>query len=1611
MKTKRFLLLLSVSLCFCISSLAVFAADLKIETGKTEDIDFRGYNSGNSFNYDDQQIYDNLNIGAGTKVVLDSQWQYVFLSSDSGEIASVTTSTYTYQKDEILATIAISNTGNLILNSGSELSLRNEYSLVSSTQNAALEYEISGKDASGQDIITLKDAFFSNDNNDGYVYNGITNGSITGPADNLFTGLITFAEGDSDTVLTFQPVSSKEVVYGTGMLPEPIDPTETQVDVIVEEESPGAPTLDIASFSNDFQIDSNRAVFNVLGGAESVNRIVTLTGGLYGDGTIVKKGGATLLLNGDASGLTGSNTGYSWNIEEGKLTALQQSNLGLGNIYIAQAGTLGLLNDGIFDNNITSDGGSVSIEASQIELSGDINGEFIEFSFLGSSELYLTGSNTVDDFLISFEGKNNFLYVNDLSLAGESVTAHKMSLPEENANFQLVIDQNFDGEYAGSLNGQMYVQKTGTGTLTLSGNNTYTEGTYISEGGILMSNSNSLGTGKILFDSGVRGDSTTYASLGVSSITTTGVINLLNNIHIDEGAVINVYDNQELSLSGDLESYDTRPDYYAQLVKTGLGVLEIAESTSSARKVNISTFTIEEGGFRLDNNVVLGSDFSLNGSSSYLEMAEGSGITNKIDINSGDLIIYNESNISSASVNFNNTSTGTLSKLQIQSDCVLSSSTLSNPINIAKGIEFVIDSTTTAFVDAFNFAAAPDSIINKSGEGNFIFNTNNTDFVLSELGINSGYFTLVNGSSMTVSSSAAVNGGILSFEQGSYFQSSASGADEKIIVSSGGIKIYDDNNIETSTLLSFEGTDSSDLAKLIVVADNVNLTNSIFVKTGVIVENENNLTISGDSITYDSASSGIFAKSGAGTMTIAQTSGGAGFDMGEIDVLQGLMSVTTDVNVSTVSVLGDTSAMALSNSTMTATNNFVLSGYDYFDVLSAELNVGENLYLENGDFNVNMSSVSVADTIDMSNIDIFTLNNSTMTAVSFTASDINDVDISSSVIAVSSSMALTNFTDLNFFSAELSAVNNLTFSSGTALFTNSNILNTANLQFTDTNLLITTSSFDVSGGTYFTDSSIIISSSNLTSQNMYVDNSNIILRNDSVLAADTYLESGSELKGFGTVDGLLTVKSNAALSVGENSNEYGQITADSIKFETDSFLYIDVKSSNSVTSGDKLEVLQNVTVEDGVTLGVNVIGDNSEFTSKKTFEIITCGGILNSSVPSIFDSIELSNARLKADVKYLGNSILLNIFQSWSSYALLDPTNNEKAMLDTLNNIFENPAESLIFDKTLAKLDELYGDYQNTGNSAPFLDAISDLSGVFYANSFMSSSLLSKTNMIYNRLSDSSEREKNNIWAQAYTNTQNINKNESNPEFENNVYGLIAGFDSVAAEDFVAGISGYYGTGEFKQSEDKADITDAGVNVYAVYQYDNIDFKGLIGCGVQNYQATRKITFINDEIKSKYDVTVLNFDVEAAYNHPLSKNIALKPLIGFNCAVASNGDFTEDGNLEQKLQIESGSYTKAEVRAGIGLASNNISKFSWHISAVARQIVDGNKFVMTANFASVPDEKFEIESTKISNTVFTGNIGGLYCLTDSINVFADVSADTASGTNMFGGNLGVSYRW
>ncbi|EAZ0684816.1 fibronectin-binding autotransporter adhesin ShdA [Salmonella enterica] len=169
---------------------------------------------------------------------------------------------------------------------------------------------------------------------------------------------------------------------------------------------------------------------------------------------LTKQGDGTLIL---------SNTGNDYGdteIDGGILAAKDAAALGTGDVTIAESATLEL-SQGTLDNNVTGEG--------QIVKSG-------------SDELIVTGAND---------------YSGGTTISGGTLTAdHADSLGTGTIANNGVL-QVGEGELKNTLSGTGSLVKTGTGELALNGDNDYSGGTTIDDGVLIADNADSLGTGAV----------------------------------------------------------------------------------------------------------------------------------------------------------------------------------------------------------------------------------------------------------------------------------------------------------------------------------------------------------------------------------------------------------------------------------------------------------------------------------------------------------------------------------------------------------------------------------------------------------------------------------------------------------------------------------------------------------------------------------------------------------------------------------------------------------------------------------------------------------------------------------------------------------------------------------------------------------------------------------------------------------------------------------------------------------------------------------------------------------------------------------------------------------
>ncbi|WP_079928288.1 fibronectin-binding autotransporter adhesin ShdA [Salmonella enterica] len=225
----------------------------------------------------------------------------------------------------------------------------------------------------------------------------------------------------------------------------------------------------------------------------------------WGGSKLTKQGDGTLIL---------SNTGNDYGDTEivgGILAAKDAASLGTGDVTIAESATLAL-SQGTLDNNVTGEG--------QIVKSG-------------SDELIVTGDNT---------------YSGGTTISGGTLTVdHADSLGTGTIANSSVL-QVGEGELENTLSGTGSLVKTGTGELTLSGDNSYSGGTTITGGTLTADHADSLGTGTIA-NSGVlqvgEGElentlsgSGSLVKIGTGELTLNGDNDYSGGTTIDDGVLI-----------------------------------------------------------------------------------------------------------------------------------------------------------------------------------------------------------------------------------------------------------------------------------------------------------------------------------------------------------------------------------------------------------------------------------------------------------------------------------------------------------------------------------------------------------------------------------------------------------------------------------------------------------------------------------------------------------------------------------------------------------------------------------------------------------------------------------------------------------------------------------------------------------------------------------------------------------------------------------------------------------------------------------------------------------------------------------------------------------------
>ena len=431
----------------------------------------------------------------------------------------------------------------------------------------------------------------------------------------------------------------------------------------------------------------------------------TLAGGISGSGSLTKQSNGTLTLSGSNS-YTGTTT-----ITGGTLAIGGDGNLGVDSL-VMNGGTLSVTGSSVtIDNSITirSSGGTVN-NADAVTLSGVISGTGA-LTKAGAGTLSLSGDNTYIGATNVNAGKLSISSASNLSSADITLTSatlvstaditlsNNIVLAGSSGSIDVASGQTL--ALTGTISGTIGLNKSGTGTLTLSGNNSYQGMTNILGGTVVAAHDNALGStsGMTLMYAGnslVLSDGITLAEnllLIGTGVDGNGALQLLSGTAALTGnltlsnALVNV-SGTNLTIAGVVSGSNS-------ITKTGTGVLTLSGTNTYTGSMSIDAGTVSVTGI-------------MNGSGAGVVTVNAGTLEGTGTINSA--VVVNEGATLSAGVAAN---TGTLT---INGNVTLDDGALSATINSANDYDKVVVNGAVDLLNNSTLSLSGDYVVPAAAE-------------------------------------------------------------------------------------------------------------------------------------------------------------------------------------------------------------------------------------------------------------------------------------------------------------------------------------------------------------------------------------------------------------------------------------------------------------------------------------------------------------------------------------------------------------------------------------------------------------------------------------------------------------------------------------------------------------------------------------------------------------------------------------------------------------------------------------------------------------------------------------------------------------------------------
>ena len=601
----------------------------------------------------------------------------------------------------------------------------------------------------------------------------------------------------------------------------------------------------------------------------NVNSDINFNGGtLQSSGTTTMTNGRNITLNG---------VGGTFNVTSGTTSAAGVID-GLGALTKSGAGTLSLTGANTYSGGTTISGGILQVTTASMQgnvtnnanltfnqtttgsYTGDISGTG-SLTKAGTGTVTLTGTNThtggtsVTGGLLTFNDDAKLGDATDaVTLAGGGLRYDAAMTQTRNivtgTGGGTLNTNGFAVTQDGDISGTTGLTKTGTGTLTLSGNNTYAGATTITAGTVTAAASNNLGTGAIglaggTFLYGAAFDTTRALAMGTGG----GTLNT-NGFDVEVSGI-----NTGTTL----------------LTKAGAGELEL-----SGASTNTGGITITGGSIRAsaNNNFGASGTLTFNGANTALNYGASFDMTRAVVFTTAGVLNTN---------GFDSTLSGVVSGAGNVTKTGAGILTLSNAANTYTGTTTINGGTVSAGAN-LNLGALTANIAMDGGTlrttGTFTM-TNGRDIALNAGG---GTFETATGTTLTAQGIISGTGDFNKTGAGTLVLSGVNTYTGDTNLNAGTISVSNNNQLgNVASDLVFDGG-------TLLTTTGITSARAITLNAGGGTFNSNgtNSTLSGN-IT----GTGDFTKTGVGIVTLSGTNS----FLGDVAINGGSLQVSSDANL------------------------------------------------------------------------------------------------------------------------------------------------------------------------------------------------------------------------------------------------------------------------------------------------------------------------------------------------------------------------------------------------------------------------------------------------------------------------------------------------------------------------------------------------------------------------------------------------------------------------------------------------------------------------------------------------------------------------------------------